>query len=114
MDTTKLVVGQKVWMRAGDEREEMTVSEITEKYVEVEGTFIYECRPLPCWNIPPYTTEHRYSVRFDKTGKQPNGPSWNTDMDFDFGVSGRGIDASDPRAHCGKTGEPFELTDEIE
>jgi hypothetical protein len=35
MDTTKLAVGQKVWMQSGDQFKEATVEEITENYVRV-------------------------------------------------------------------------------
>jgi hypothetical protein len=61
MDTTKLVVGQKVWMRSGDLRREVVVTDITEGtettkgYIDVEPVFA----PL---------SERPWMARFDREG----------------------------------------------
>ena len=84
MDTSKLVVGQRVWMQSGNLFKEATVTEITEEYIDVE--------PDPVGN------EYRYFRRFDKTGKK------------DLGGNG-GPDAWDPRPMSGDGWEPWELVE---
>jgi hypothetical protein len=86
MDTTKLVVGQKIWMRADDQFKEATVTDITEKYVEVA----------------PECVGHRYFMRFDRRGKQRDYPPFGT---HEY------LDAWDPGPFCGSGGEPFELVE---
>jgi preprotein translocase subunit YajC len=100
MDTRTLVVGQKIWMKSGDELIEGKVSEITEKYVEVEV---------------PKSDGGKYAVRFDKNGEQPDFYDPNVrDMnahirDWDFGIF-RFADGWSPLRLCGENGEPYALT----
>ena len=61
MDTTKLEVGQKVWMRSGDLRREIVVTEITDTYIQVEPVFApLSKRPWMAlfdksgWMLPPF------------------------------------------------------------
>jgi hypothetical protein len=58
MDTTKLKVGQKVRLHSGDLFKEVTVTEITEKHIEVQPVF-----------LDP--NQRPWMMRFDKNGKQP-------------------------------------------
>jgi len=122
MDTTKLVFGQKVWMQSGDEREEVTVLEITEKYIEVEATTLGKISETTAAEItkknpelaatllcksgnPPSTMiEYKYRIRFDKNGEQA---PWDSG-DRDFGVFEL-VDAWDPRPLCTKEGGPYRL-----
>jgi hypothetical protein len=100
MDTSKLKVGQKVRAQSGDDFKEGTVLEITEKCVEVE-------LDLSGWRV---------FIRFDRTGKQPEG------NDPEFGVFAYDADSwSVPRPVCGvgsgtrppvfSCGEPWELVE---
>lgn len=98
MDTSKLVVGRKVWMQSGNEYVEGLVIEITEKYVTIKVPYAEE---------NPW--DYRVYPRFDRTGKQPEG------NDPDFDIEGRTIDAFlVPRPFCGKSGKPWELVDKPE
>jgi hypothetical protein len=104
MDTTNLVVGQKVWMRAGtqDLFRETTVVEITDGYTEVEADHIEGERP--------------FRIRFDKDGKQP---VWDGRQHFKFGSyelfdfgNGPVWWCDDPRLLCaGPEFEPWELVE---
>jgi ProQ C-terminal domain len=87
MDTATLVVGQKVSMQSGDQFKEATVTEITEKYVEV---------------APECGNRRRYFMRFDRSGKQRDYPPFGT---YEY------LDAWDPRPFCSSGGEPFELVE---
>lgn len=132
MDTSKLVVGQKVWMQSGDEPKEGEVSKITEKYVEVEIVEICKANETTVAEVtrrnaelaaalffksgnPPSTMmKHKYYVRFDKNGEQPDFYDPNVrDMnahirDWNFGIYGY-VDGWSPLRLCGKNGEPYVL-----
>jgi hypothetical protein len=108
MDTSKLVEGQKVWMRSWKwlrelhpvqrgwwrELKEGKVIRITEKSVTVEIAY----------------DNLRVFIPFDKTGKQPEG------NDPDFEIIAYGVDGYlCPRPFCGRWGGiPFELIDKPE
>ena len=106
MDTTKLKVGQKVWMQSGNQFWQATISKITEVYMEVEPVVA--------------EGERGFAIRFDRDGKQR---IWErfTDLkdysvahirDWPFGVYGW-VDAWDPyRPMCGKGTIPYELVEQ--
>jgi alpha-acetolactate decarboxylase len=102
MNTKTLVVGQKAWMQSANERIEVEVEEITEKYVEVRVVYVPK-------------GSYRYSVRFDKNSEQPDFYDPNVrDMnahirDWPFGVFGL-VDGWSPLRLCGENGEPYVLT----
>src|SRR5579863_10305188 len=58
MGTTKLVVGQTTRMHSGSHSVEVTVTEITEKWIEVQPVSLGE-------------NERPWMMRFNKNGKQP-------------------------------------------
>jgi len=99
MDTKKLMVGQKVWMRSGDLRKEAVVTEITERYIQAEQSLFNQ-------------GERPWMIRFDKNGKQV---LW--DGAWPLGIKGlnsyiRVQDSwfqDDPRKLCGDGKNPWEL-----
>jgi hypothetical protein len=114
-----LQVGQIVRMQSGDERAEVTVTEITEKYVGVKFE-VWPARSRRHLGWHPMSDASgwrwvfdlhgsvspalRYQFRFDRDGKQPEGD------DPDFVVYEMGIDCLlGPRPLCGKSGQPWEL-----
>ncbi len=89
MDTGKLMVGQNIWMQAGDEHKEVTVTAVTEKYIEVEDHWMHSFYPLLSGGMHSdnlVTHKQVYRIQFDKNGKQP---AWDgTIKGWDFGVFG--------------------------
>jgi hypothetical protein len=104
MDTKTLVVSQQVWMKSGDIFEEVTVIEITEKYVAVKPPFLDQ-------------TKRPWMMRFDRNGKQRDGVSPLEGLglyEWYEGFAGfTGWEQEDPRLICTKFG-PWELTDNKE
>ncbi len=92
MDTSKLKIGQKVWVRSGDERIEVMV-------IEVAARFIGLLQGLEGDNSIAFRVE-------PTTGKQPEG------NDPYFQVQVRNADAFlRPGPYRGKSGEPWELVE---
>lgn len=57
MDTSKLVVGQRVWMRSGSLLREATVIEVTEEYIAAKPVSFEQ-------------NERPWMIHFQKDGKQ--------------------------------------------
>jgi hypothetical protein len=66
MDTKTLVVGQNTRMRSGSHSIEVTVTEIAEKWIEVQPVSLDE-------------NERPWMMRFDKNGKQRFDGTWLND-----------------------------------
>ena len=110
MDTSTLVVGQKVWMKSGDHFKEATVTDITEEYVEVKPA---------C-----FKQNEGWMIRFQKDGKQFSvrdlvARTGSGRIDWkDLGNLGvydwtpRGWERHDPRPEGGTGGYPWELVDD--
>lgn len=117
-------------MQSGDDRQKVTVSEITEKYVEVEVVEICKANETTVAEVTKKNAElaatlffkigddtmsrHKYHIRFDKNGEQPDYYDPNVrDMnahvrDWVFGIYGY-VDAWSPLPLCGKNCEPYVL-----
>jgi hypothetical protein len=110
MDTSKLVIGQTVWMKSGDHFKEATVTEITEEYIAA--------KPV-CFG----QNENPWMIHFQKDGKQfsvqalvARTGSGRIDWKYlgNLGVydwSCRGWERHDPRPEGGPGG-PWELVDD--
>jgi hypothetical protein len=134
MDTTKLVVGQKVWMQSGDQFKEATVEEITENYVRV---FIAPSGPFTKW-LPKdgqVTKREFRGGKWEKSESVPTEGVWRPvplladeladdkspenqngySIDFRYDGSQCGSwwagGVSDPRPVCGPNLVPWRLTD---
>jgi hypothetical protein len=112
MDTKKLVVGQEVRMQSGSLLREVTVTDITEEYIEVKPVSLDQ-------------DEMPWMIRFQKDGKQfsvkelvKRTGSGHIDWK-DLGNLGvydwrcGGWDRLDPRPMAGEAGFPWELVDGI-
>jgi hypothetical protein len=109
MDTKELVVGQKVLMQSGSVFKEATVTDITEKCIEVKPVLFGE-------------KERPWMIRFQTNGKQftfdpqQQGHINCSEHLGDLGVyewypAFGGWWREDPRPLCGDGGSPWELVD---
>jgi hypothetical protein len=107
MDTTKLVVGQKIWMQSGPLLKEATVTEITEEYIEVKPVaFDQNERP---WMIHFQKDGKQFSVEdlVKRTGGYVDWKYLGNLGVYDWTC--RGWERHDPRPEGGPAG-PWELT----
>jgi hypothetical protein len=109
MDTKNLVVGQRIWMRSGDQFREATVVEITEEYIAVKPvSFNQDERP---WIIHFQTNGKQFTfhpkLRLQTNCSESLGnlgiyelyPGWGGWMRFD------------PHPLCGEKWIPWELVE---